>query len=73
MHADDLHIHAAVGIATQTCATVTAVQIGAYAALIAYLQIMVELCWPDLDNFDGEFMTQDTWIGKKRLVALERM
>jgi len=51
----------------------TAVKIRLNAAVIAHLKIVGKRGWPDFHDFDGEFMTEDTRIGKEWLMSLKSM
>jgi hypothetical protein len=52
---------------------VTAVQVRPDAASISNLKVMRLLCWTYLYDFDGEFVTEYSGIGEKRLISLEGM
>jgi hypothetical protein len=73
MHPQNLHVFTAVVETSLARATVPTVEIRAHTAAISNLEVMLFVRGANLQHFDREFMTQNTGICKKRLMALERM
>jgi hypothetical protein len=71
MNAEYLKVQAGIGDTTLASAADSAVEVRAYAAGIAHVQIVFHDGGTDLDDFDCQFVPQNTRVGEKRLATRE--
>jgi hypothetical protein len=71
MNTQDSQIDAAVHVAAPTRTARAAIHIRTDTAAIPNVQLVRQIRGADVEDFDGQFMSQDTRIAEKGLVARE--